>query len=519
MLKLLDIGSSRRLASLVLTLLLYAQLAPLAAEDARYIVRFKSSKGVSQRDIHVLNQAVSDLGELGLQNIDRLPHDNAVVVRLRAEDVQRILARNNVEAVEADAPVFALRTTSDPLLAEQYSLSTSGGSGVTNAWDISTGSRRAMVAVIDTGVDLKHPDLRDNIWRNSKEIQGNGRDDDGSGCVDDIFGCDIVNNDGSPQDDNGHGTHVSGIVAALGDNAEGVAGVAFGTKIIPVKALNSQGAGFISSIVKAIDYVTTLKGRGVRVSIINLSLGGGSYSDALYRAVERAQNHDILTVAAAGNEGSNNDNTPLYPASLSLDSVVSVAATNRDLDLASFSNYGTSSVKIAAPGSSILSTALLSSGFSYRTLSGTSMASPHVAGVLALIAAANPALSMLQVRQVLFDSSQSLSSLQGVVQNGAFVDASAAVRRALLTPGLPRIHGYVRRAGRGIKGARVSATLLTDQTTVRVTETGKDGSYSLSELPYGEYRIRVRKRGSSFASARVSAQTPKSIRKSFSAVN
>jgi subtilisin family serine protease len=509
----------RFLALAATTLSFCAGSASSVAQDARYIIRFKSTSGVSQRDAQVLNQAVSDLGELGLQNLDRLPHDNAVVVRLRVQDAARIMARRDVEAVEADTPVFALRTTSDPLLTEQYSLFSSGGSGVTDAWDISTGSRRAMVAVIDTGVDLLHPDLRDNLWRNEKEIAGNKRDDDGSGCVDDIFGCDIVNRDGSPQDDNGHGTHVAGIVAALGDNSEGIAGVAFGAKIVAVKALDSQGSGFVSSIVKAIDYVTTLKSRGVRISVINLSLGGGSYSDALYRAVERARNHDILVVAAAGNESANNDITPLYPANLSIDSILSVAATDRDANLASFSNYGASSVQIAAPGSSILSTALLRSGVSYRTLSGTSMACPHVAGVLALIAAANPQLSMLQARQVLLDSSQSLSSLQGVVQNGAFVDTLAAVQRAMVTQGLPRIYGYVRRAGRGIRGAQVSATLRADPTVTRVAVTGKDGSYSLSELAYGDYTVRVRKRGRTFTSVTVKARAPGSVRKSFSALN
>ncbi len=508
------------LLALIATALVCCLLpTPSQAEEARYIIRFKSLTGVSKRDGEVFNRTAADLGDIGLQNIDRLPHDNAVVVRMRVEDALRISARGDVEAVEADAPVFALRTTSDPLLTEQYSLLTASGSRVTDAWEVSTGSRNALVAVIDTGVDLKHPDLRENIWRNTKEIPGNGRDDDGSGCIDDIFGCDIVNKDGSPQDDNGHGSHVAGIVAALGDNATGIAGVAFGTKVVVVKALDAQGSGFVSSIVKAIDYVTTLKSRGVRISVINLSLGGGSYSDALFRAVERARNHDILTVAAAGNEGSNNDVTPLYPANLSLDSVVSVAATDRDANLATFSNYGVSTVHIAAPGSSILSTALLSSGVSYRTLSGTSMATPHVAGVLALIAAANPQLSMLQVKNVLLNSSQSLSSLQGLIENGAFVDALTAVQRAAVTQALPRIYGYVRRANRGIRGAQVTATLVGDSAFRRVALTGKDGSYSFSELPYGDYSLRVRKRGRTFKADRVRARGPGAFRKSFAALD
>jgi subtilisin family serine protease len=485
------------------------------AQDARYIVRFKSVGAVSKRDLQVLNKAASGLGDLGLQDIDRIPHDNAIVVRMRSDDAITAASRPDVEAVEVDAPVYALRETSDPLLSEQYSLGSIGGSRVKDAWDVTTGSSRAIVAVIDTGVDLKHPDLRDNMWRNKKEIAGNRYDDDGSGCVDDLYGCDLVNKDGSPQDDNGHGTHVAGIVAALGDNATGVAGVAWGTKVVAVKALDSQGSGFVSTIVRAIDYVTDLKRRGVAVSIINLSLGGGAYSDALLRAVERARNHDLLTVAAAGNEGSNNDLSPLYPANLPLDSVVSVAATNGDANLASFSNYGATSVHIAAPGSVIVSTALQRSGFSYRTMSGTSMACPHISGVLALIAAANPQLSMLQVRNVLLSSGVSLSALQNYVRDGTFVDALDAVRLAQVTQGLPRVYGYVRRGTQGIRNATVTLTSLDDPSNVRSVQTSKDGSYSFSEVSLGRYALRAIKPGRRFRSASVSLTKPGVVRKIF----
>jgi subtilisin family serine protease len=311
---------------------------------------------------------------------------------------------------------------------------------------------------------------------------------------------------------------VAGIVAAVGDNAVGVAGVAWGTKVVAVKALDSQGNGFVSSIVKAIDYVTTLKSKGAPIAVINLSLGGGGYSAALYRAVERARNHDILTVAAAGNEGSNNDSTPLYPASFVIDSVVGVAATDQLGQRASYSNYGSASVQIAAPGSGIISTALLRSGFQYRTLSGTSMASPHVAGIVALIAAANPQLSMIQARRALLASAQSVPELRGFVQNGAFADTLAAVQVAKATQGLPRIYGYVRRGTKGISAARVTATMRSDPTNPRSVLTAKDGSYSFSELPIGEYVLRARRRGFTFRSQSVSATRPGTFRRSFVAL-
>ncbi len=486
-------------------------------QEARYIVRFREhgSRSLSGTTAH-LSASAKMLRDVGLQAIDQIPHDNSVVVRLRFQDAVALASQRDVLDVELDERVWALGATNDTLLGEQTSLQVEGGSGAISAWDITSGSSAAMVAVIDSGADLRHPDLRENIWRNRREIAGNNRDDDRNGWVDDTYGYDFVNKDGSPQDDNGHGTHVAGIVAAVGNNSTGVAGVAWGSKIVVIKALDQAGSGYVSTIAKAIDYAVALKQSGVPIMILNLSLGGTSDSRALYRAVERARNHDLLLVAAAGNEGSNNDVTPLYPANFQLDSVISVAAVDGNGALANFSNYGASTVHLSAPGSSILSTALRRTGVEYRRLSGTSMASPHVAGVLALAASANPGLTALQVKAVVLGSTRQVPGLSGVSITGGIVDAFAATQQAQSVPALPRIFGYVKNAGTGVSGAQVTLISRVDNSQVGSVTTGRDGSYSISEVAAGQYILTTRRRGMRFKPMRISVSTARVLRKNFS---
>jgi subtilisin family serine protease len=494
------------------------------AQDQRYVVRFKEYhnssgakerrfKAVNVRSSALLDAKVASLGGLALQEIDRIPHDHSAVVRLRLQDAMTISARSDVASIELDNTVHAFFGTNDAAYSQQYALNGEFGSRVQEAWDTTTGSTRAMVAVIDTGADLGHADLIPNLWKNPNEIRGNKRDDDGNGCVDDIYGCDFINKDGSPQDDNGHGTHVSGIVAAEGNNAIGVAGVAWGSRIVVVKALDSQGSGFTSGIARAIDYVTTLKTKGAPIVAINLSLGGGTYSRVIYRAVERARNHDILVIAAAGNESSNNDTSPLYPANLSIDNVISVAATDAAGNLAGYSNFGGGTVHIAAPGTQIWSTALQSLGYQYRTSSGTSMASPLVAGVASLISAANPTLSMLQVRSALLTAVRPLSSLQGYVITGAMVNAQSAVAAGRSMTALPRVMGYVRDGARGVVDAVVTITARDGYSVVRSTTTSSDGSFSFSQLPLGSYVVRARKSRLKFSPITVRASSARLFRR------
>jgi len=211
------------------------------------------------------------------------------------------------------------------------------------AWDITTGSSSVVVAVIDTGVDYNHPDLSANIWTNTGEINGNGIDDDGNGYIDDIRGWDFAHGDNNPIDSDGHGTHVAGIVAALGNNAAGVVGVSWKTKIMVLRSDFT-----VASLLEAGEYANAMGAH-----IINLSLAGSSYSQAENDAINASS---ALIVVAAGNNGNDIDATPDYPASYTSTNIIAVAATDQSDNLASFSNFGTTSVDIAAPGTNIYST-------------------------------------------------------------------------------------------------------------------------------------------------------------------
>jgi len=230
------------------------------------------------------------------------------------------------------------------------------------AWDIVRGSEEIIVVVIDSGVDYTHEDLTQNIWVNTKEIPDNGIDDDGNGYIDDVYGIapgysefseNIKIND--PMDFDGHGTHVAGIIGAVGNNGKGVVGVNWNVKILPCNAFNPNLEGFsTSAIIECCSYVASLKDRGENIKVINASYGG-CYSHAEESAIQDLKNRGILFIAAAGNEGENNDISPTYPCNYNLNNIICVASTNKYDNLSSFSNYG-NSVHVAAPGEDIYST-------------------------------------------------------------------------------------------------------------------------------------------------------------------
>jgi subtilisin family serine protease len=283
------------------------------------------------------------------------------------------------------------------------------------AWDEQTDASPLVVAVIDTGTQWDHPDLAANIWTNTGEIPGNGIDDDGNGYIDDVHGYDWVNLDGNPMDDYGHGTHTAGTIGAVTNNGTGVAGVCWKVRIMPLKFLNSGGSGSISDAVLALEYAMN---NGANLS----SNSWGCYcSDSdmqpLSDAIDEAFNtKGMLFVAAAGNNGSDNDQTPFYPASLHSKAIFSVAASDANDNLAGFSNYGRTSVDIAAPGDGVYSTWL---GSSYTYLSGTSMACPHAAGAVALAAAHCPNSDLLRIRNKIMASADQLPAFMGkVASNG-----------------------------------------------------------------------------------------------------
>ena len=311
----------------------------------------------------------------------------------------------------------------DPLFNELYGLNNTGQTGGTSdadidspeGWDIQTGNDDVVIGVIDTGVDYTHPDLANNMWTNPGEIPDNGIDDDGNGFVDDFFGYDFVNGDGDPFDDNIHGTHVSGTIAAEGNNGTGVTGASWDAQIMALKFLDAGGGGFTFDAIQAIEYVTMMG-----ADLTSNSWGGGGFSEGLRDAIAAAGDADQLFIAAAGNSGLNTDFNPSYPASYDLDNIISVAATNDSDNLAGFSNFGATTVDLGAPGVDILST---TPGDNYSFLSGTSMATPHVAGVASLLLAEEPGLSAEELKNLILTGVDPLSSLEGITLTGGRLNA------------------------------------------------------------------------------------------------
>jgi subtilisin family serine protease/sugar lactone lactonase YvrE len=346
--------------------------------------------------------------------------------RLRA-DPRVLYAEPNYRVRVADVP-------NDPLFAQQWEMLNTGQGGgtpgadirATQAWQLTTGSPDVVVAIIDTGVDATHPDLAPNIWTNPGEIPDNGIDDDGNGYVDDVHGWDFANHDNDPDDDVGHGTHVAGTIAAVGDNGIGVAGVAWHVRIMPLKFLSGDGTGTTADAIAAIDYAVAMGAR-----IANNSWGGGDFSQAMLDAIQEAADQDVLFVAAAGNAAADTDTTPFFPAGYDAPNILSVAASDRNDQLASFSNYGATTVDLAAPGVEILST--LRGGI-YGIDSGTSMAAPHVSGAAALILSVGPHMDVGSLRQRILDQTDPVPALAGKVASGGRLDASIGITSPDTTP-------------------------------------------------------------------------------------
>ena len=350
------------------------------------------------------------------------------------QDVLGWAARTQgVAYVEPDFVISPTALPNDPSFSTLWGLNNVGQSGgvadvdidAPEAWNTTTGSRSVVVAVIDTGIDYNHPDLASNIWRNPGEIAGDGIDNDRNGYVDDVRGWDFANNDADPFDDEGHGTHVAGTIGAVGNNGVGVVGVSWNVSLMALKFLGADGSGSTSGAVAAINYATRMRQSfGVNVVATNNSWGGGGFSSALRDAIAAGGSAGVLCVAAAGNESANNDATPSYPANYAGDAVISVAATDSSNRLATFSNYGVTTVDVAAPGVGIYSTV---PGNGYASYSGTSMATPHVTGTVALLAAANPQATAAQIRTAILSTAVPLPALAGKVATGGLVNAAAAL--------------------------------------------------------------------------------------------
>jgi subtilisin family serine protease len=278
------------------------------------------------------------------------------------------------------------------------------------------------VAIIDTGVDYTHTDLASNIWVRPAKLAS--YEDRQIGTIQDYHGYNAVENNADPMDESGHGTHCAGIMGAEGENNLGIAGVNWRVQIMPLKFMNASGFGNTKDAIECINYVIDRRNKGVNVRIISASWGSTTKSRALEEVIRKAYDAGILFVAASGNASTNTDRTPHYPSSYKLGNVVSVAALDRNDDLASFSNFGEKSVHLAAPGKDILSTWL---GDQYESHSGTSMATPVVSGVAALLLAKEPNLSVDELRKRLFESVDKLPSLKGKVVTGGRINAATAL--------------------------------------------------------------------------------------------
>ncbi len=355
------------------------------------------------------------------------------------EAIEKLKANPAVLYAEPDYIVSAAVIPDDTRFSELWGMHNTGQTGGTvdadidapEAWDISIGTSDVVVGVIDTGVDYNHPDLVDNIWTNPGEIAGDGIDNDGNGYIDDIHGINAITNTGDPMDDQGHGSHVSGTIGATGNNNLGVVGVNQQVSIVGCKFLDSSGSGSTSDALKCLDYMVALKNNGVNVRVLNNSWGGGGSSDAMIEAINNTEAADIMFVAAAGNSASDNDVSPSYPASYTHDSVVAVASTTDTDAMSSFSQYGLTSVDLGAPGSAILST----TGGGYASFSGTSMATPHVAGAAALVLSVNPDLTVLEVKNLLMESGDDNADLAGKTVSGKRLNVATALENADPAPG------------------------------------------------------------------------------------
>ena len=356
-------------------------------------------------------------------------------VNMQLNQIAGVQSWNDVNFAEpnfiqhiSEFPPVTQNIPNDTRFLDQYGLNNTGyGLSVPDAdidapeaWLQTTGDSNIVIAVVDTGGDLLHPDLRANIWQNPGEIPGDGIDNDGNGFVDDVNGWDFVNNDNVPQDDNEHGTHVSGIIGAVGDNGIGVSGVAWNVKIMEVKAASAAGGLSIASILGSLFYINVMKNKGINIVAANHSYGGfGPPSLAQQAAMTANEALGILDVCAAGNSALDNDLTPHYPSSFPMPNIISVASTDRNDRLSTFSQWGETSVDLGAPGDGILSTVpLLGDPSGYKYLSGTSMATPMTTGALVLIKAFDPTLTATQLKDVLLRGTELIPALTRKVVTG-----------------------------------------------------------------------------------------------------
>jgi len=401
--------------------------AEIAARPGQYVVKLKSKADMQiwqNRGSKVISQRL------------RLALVHKPLVQTRASALKDLSSLQEVEYAEpnflytpmSDTPtdpewpgLWGLHNTGQATSGDQGEIVGVAGVDIQalQAWNLETGSRDVVVAVIDTGVDFRNPDLAKNIFTNALEANGRpGVDDDGNGWVDDIHGYDFVDQDGDPTDEYGHGTHVAGTIGAVPDNALGIVGVNWEVSILPIRFIDEAGLGDEVTAIQAVEYATQMGAK-----VMNNSWGGMANSRALKEAIQLASESGALFVVSAGNLGKDNDQFATYPANYDLENIVSVAAIDPRGELAKFSNFGVKRVHVAAPGVHILSWG----GRNLRSWSGTSMAAPHVSGIAALMLARQPELTPVQLKERLVRTSRPLPSLKGRIVSEGIVSAAKAL--------------------------------------------------------------------------------------------
>ena len=399
----------------------------------------------------------------------------------------------NVLYAEPDN-IVGLDSTNDTSFTELWGLNNTGqtvnGTSGTNdadmnvveAWSNSgvTGSNSVVIGVIDSGVQYTHPDLATNMWVNPGEIAGNGIDDDSNGYIDDVYGINAITNSGDPMDDNNHGTHVAGTIAATGNNAQGITGVNQQAKILACKFLNAAGSGSSSDSLKCLDYIYDLKMSGINIVVTNNSWGGtGGGSQAVADAIDKHRQAGILFIAAAGNSGTDNDTGPHYPSNYFKANVISVAATDQNDAKASFSNYGRRSVHVGAPGVNIYSSIV---GSTYSHFQGTSMAAPHVAGLAALLSAEDPGRDWKTIKNLIVSSGTELGALSTNTSTGRRIrawdsDGTGAMtcsNQTVTSVLYPQVSSSTRIGGTKLGLAAMNINCASGAGTVSVTTTGPE---------------------------------------------
>jgi uncharacterized protein (TIGR03382 family) len=418
------------------------------ADGAEYlpgklIVRFKDGAALqSAASLH------SKLGAEVVKTFSMMPDLQVVAIKGDIKDAQAAYLADPRVAYAEPNYVYRINgahtaaTPNDARFGELWGMHNTGqSSGLADtdinapeAWELTTGSDTAgVITVIDTGIDYTHPDLVDNVWTNPGEIAGNGVDDDANGYIDDMHGINAIDGDGDPMDDNDHGSHCMGSIAGRGNNGVGVAGVNWTAKVMGCKFLDAEGSGYLEDAITCFNYVHMMKTREnhpVNIVATSNSWGGGGFSQAMLDGIIQHRNDGTLFIAAAGNDSANNDTTASYPNGYFVSNVIAVAAHDRSNNMASFSSYGRRTVHVSAPGVAVLST---TPGNTYQSFNGTSMATPHVTGLVALLKAQDPSRDWKQLKNLVLAGGVASTHANGKTLTGKRIRAADADGKGSLT--------------------------------------------------------------------------------------